>query len=146
MAQGLRLFTWTDHPAFGVLAASTQRRVDFDHQANALAMMPFQVQQSCDRSADILTSPRRVVHSHRIGHMEGYEYMNETFDTESRDINAPFTMVHGSPRRLKSLTFHFVCVHQGTREFISTAEVVAEVNPLRAVKKVDASQAEILLK
>jgi|GEM_PF-5032212 len=43
---------------------------------------------------------------------------------------------------MKSMTFHVDCVHQGTHEFISTAEVI----PLRAVQKVDTSQAEILQK
>jgi hypothetical protein len=58
----------------------------------------------------------------------------------------PFTMVHGSARRLKSLTFHFAFVHLSTHEFISTAEVVAEVNPLHAVQKVYTSQSKIIQK
>jgi hypothetical protein len=38
---------------------------------------------------------------------------------------------------LQSLGFEFISVHQNSSEFISTAEVSAEVNPLLAVQGVD---------
>jgi hypothetical protein len=48
----------------------------------------------------------------------------------------PFMRVHIRPNRLRFLDFQFASVHQNSPEFISTAEVTAEVNPLRAVQGV----------
>lgn len=46
----------------------------------------------------------------------------------------PFTSVQIGPDHLESLGFQFISVHQHSLAFNSTAEVTAEVNPLRAVQ------------
>ena len=48
----------------------------------------------------------------------------------------PFMRVQFSPICLQLLRFQFVSVHQNSPQFKSTAEVIAEVNPLRAVQGV----------
>jgi hypothetical protein len=48
----------------------------------------------------------------------------------------PFMSVHRRPKALQSLSFQFISVRRGTREFRSTAEVIAEVNPLLIVQRV----------
>jgi hypothetical protein len=48
----------------------------------------------------------------------------------------PFTRVQIRPNRLRLLGFQFISVHRNSLQFKSTAEVNAEVNPLRAVQGV----------
>jgi len=50
----------------------------------------------------------------------------------------PFMRVQIGPNRLRLLGFQFISVRQNAPEFNSTAEVTAEVNPLRAVQGVKA--------
>ena len=49
----------------------------------------------------------------------------------------PFMSVQIGPNRLRFLGFQFISVHRNSLRFKSTAEVTAEVNPLRAVQRVD---------
>ena len=46
----------------------------------------------------------------------------------------PFTSVQSSPNLVQSLVIQFIFIHQNSPEFISTAEVIAAVNPLRCAK------------
>jgi hypothetical protein len=48
-----------------------------------------------------------------------------------------FRRVQTSPNRLQLPGFQFISVHEDSRQFIPTAEVDAEVNPLRALQRVD---------
>jgi hypothetical protein len=52
----------------------------------------------------------------------------------TRDL---FMTVQIGPNRLRLLDFQFISVHENSPQFISTAEVDAEVNLLRAVQRVD---------
>jgi hypothetical protein len=49
----------------------------------------------------------------------------------------PFIRVQIGPNWLHLLGFQFISVHQNSRQFNWTAEVIAEVNLLRAVQGVD---------
>ena len=48
----------------------------------------------------------------------------------------PFMRVQMGPNRLRLLGLQFISVHRNSLQFKSTAEVNAEVNPLRAVQRV----------
>jgi hypothetical protein len=50
----------------------------------------------------------------------------------ARDL---FRSVRVSANRLQSLGFQFISVHQDSLEFISTAEVIAEVDPFAPCKE-----------
>jgi hypothetical protein len=45
--------------------------------------------------------------------------------------------VQMGPNSIRSLSFQFISVHQDSPQFNPTAEVAAEVNPLRAVQRVN---------
>ena len=49
----------------------------------------------------------------------------------------PFMRVQVGPNWLRLLGSQFISVHQNSLQFKSTAEVIAEVNPLRAVQRVN---------
>ena len=51
-----------------------------------------------------------------------------------------FSSVHVSPNRMQLLGFQFMTVHRCSPQFISTAEVTAEVDCLRVVQRVDEVQ------
>jgi hypothetical protein len=51
-------------------------------------------------------------------------------------VRDPFIWVQISPNRLQLLGLQFISVHEHSPQVIPTAEVDAEVSPLRSVQKV----------